>query len=149
MPWCQRWTYMQILEMRVGAIKLLRAISRHTNITRFEDSWWRYWVATYGLPVPEDWDEVRDYDEFIEDYRSLVFRGIRWFAFRGRYGPSNAMARFRRIREIRDALINDIGRIQAARISVDTIFGGNYYTPLYFPTSGRAVVYRNTRRRRL
>lgn len=64
---------MQLLELQVGAIEYLRTIQRGANVTQFFEAWWQMWTSpeVYGMPVPDDWDEVNDYGQFLEEYREV------------------------------------------------------------------------------
>lgn len=65
------WSYIQLIEMRLGAAELLRTIDRGANLRHFSSDWWDLWLLWYGMPVPQDWDEVPDYSEFVTEYREV------------------------------------------------------------------------------
>lgn len=71
MPFRIFWTYLQIIEMRLAAIDLLLTINEYGNLHDFVSDWWDIWLLTYGMPVPDDWDEVPDYELFVDEYREV------------------------------------------------------------------------------
>ncbi|KAJ3519642.1 hypothetical protein NMY22_g13109 [Coprinellus aureogranulatus] len=130
------FTFNQLIEMRVGAAELLRAIQRHSNLSDFENDWWSCYTAVNGLPVPNDWDEVPDYEEFIDEYRARVFRGVRWHAFRGRFPPSNREARMNRIEDINESITADRNRLIAIGADMNAPVTTDYTVA---PTTATAV----------
>lgn len=72
MPFYVLWTYLQLLEMRLISIEYLRALERHSSMRDFVTDTWNFWVSLYGIPIPDNWDGVDDYEEFIQEYRMVI-----------------------------------------------------------------------------
>ncbi|KAJ3511257.1 hypothetical protein NMY22_g15705 [Coprinellus aureogranulatus] len=128
------FTYDQLLDLRTGAIELLRTIDRHGSISVWESDWWGRWSGK-GLPVPVDWDEVPNYEDFIDDFRLRVFKGVKWNAFRGRHGPSNTEARVNRINELQNSIDSDRARLNALGVQLSTPVTTDYTVAFDIPTS--------------
>lgn len=65
------WTLIQTLDLRVASMAYLRTIERRTSMSEFLNAWWTYFEDAYGIPEPEDWDQVRDYEQYTSEYRRV------------------------------------------------------------------------------
>lgn len=71
MPYSIYWSYRQVLDMRVLAGELLRWIDRGGNVGHFRNEMWLLWLMLYGIPEPDDLEEVDDHEEFLREYRDI------------------------------------------------------------------------------
>ncbi|KAJ3517162.1 hypothetical protein NMY22_g14022 [Coprinellus aureogranulatus] len=119
-------------------------------MSQFERSWSQYWDGAYDHPVPENWDDVNDYGDFLDDYRLRVYRAVRWQACQGRCGPpSNSLARFNRIAALKDRHMEDIAYLKAIGADLNTPITTSYTDPIRPSTSDTSgsVTGRNESRR--
>ncbi|KAJ3534421.1 hypothetical protein NMY22_g6936 [Coprinellus aureogranulatus] len=107
------WTVLQRLDLHVAAIVYLRSVERRTCISTFLATWWDYWVEVYGIPDPDDWDQVDSYEDHVSEQRRRVHRAIRAYAMGGQRPPCNSNERMERILRLRLELLEQLARYQA------------------------------------
>ncbi|KAJ3543801.1 hypothetical protein NMY22_g3014 [Coprinellus aureogranulatus] len=112
------WTLLQTFDLRVAAIGYLRMMESRSPPNAFHSDWTEYWDSAYGIPDPDNWDDVDNYEEYVEEYRRRIFRAIRWYASGGRFGHNGSASRQRRIRTILSGLVADLRHYRSLGISL-------------------------------
>ncbi|KAJ3499799.1 hypothetical protein NMY22_g19479 [Coprinellus aureogranulatus] len=139
------FTIIQSLDLRMGAIEWLRCLERRSCQQLFFSEWWAFWLDEHGIPDPDNWNDVHNYENYVAEYRRRVLRTVRWHAGRGHNPPSSSAARMRRIRTLMAEVVRDFNMYRQAGIDLNerrsSLFGHLFEDTIHIP---QRVVRSNT-----